>query len=100
MRAQLAALLPRQAAVELTRDRELRFAAGDRSFELFAQRTACTEDERLDCARRDLEDLGDLSVRAPLELAHHECRPLVEGEMTERASDVVARRRGVVPDRV
>ena len=100
VRAQLSALLPRQTSVELTRDRELSFAAGDRSFELFAQRAACTEDERLDCARRDLEDLGDLGVRAPLELAHHECRPLVEGEMTERAPDVVARRSGVVADRV
>src|SRR4029077_7702109 len=98
--AQLSALLPRQTSVELPRDRELRFAAGDRSFELLAQRTACTEDEGLDCARRDLEDLGDLGVRAPLELAHHEGRTLVESEMTERAPDVVARRSGVVADRV
>src|SRR5580765_5970385 len=66
MRAQLSALLPRQTSVELARDRELRFAAGDRSFELFAQRTACTEDEGLDCARRDLEDLGDVVLEGHL----------------------------------
>ena len=36
-----------------------------------------------------LEDLGDLGVRAALELAHDERRPLVEAEVAERAPDVV-----------
>ena len=38
--------------------------------ELLAQRTACAEDQGLHRGDRKVEDLADLAVRAPLELAH------------------------------
>ena len=100
MRAKLAPLRSRQPAVELARDRKLRFAARQRPLELFAQSAACTEDERLDGACGDVEDLGDLRVRTSLELAHDERGALVEREMAECPADVVAGGQVVVDDRV
>src|SRR5690349_16650759 len=100
MRPQLPALLPRQAPVELPRDRELGLAAGQRALELFAQRAPGPEDQRLDRARRDVEDLGDLGIRPALQLAHDERRALVEGEVPEGAPDVLRARRLVVEERV
>ena len=70
------------------------------ALELLAQRTARAEDQRLDGARRQVEDLGDLRVRASLELPHHQRGALVEGEVAERAPDVLAARCVVVRDRV
>src|SRR5262245_36288765 len=98
--AQLSALLTRQPAVELKRDRELCLTARQRAFELLAQRAASAEDQCLDGTGGDLEDLRDLRVRSPLELAHDKRRPLVEGEVAERAPDVLAGRQIVVDERV
>ena len=57
--------------------------------ELLAERAAGAEDERLDGADREAEDLGDLLVGAALELAHDERGTLVEGEVAERAAEVL-----------
>ena len=70
--SQRAALLARQAPVELARDRELGLVAGDRVLELLAQCAAGAEDQGLDGTHREVEDLGDLLVAAALELAHDE----------------------------
>src|SRR5919204_532896 len=81
-----------QTPVELAGDGELGLAAGERRLQLLAQRAAGAKDQCLDGARRQLEDLGDLCIRAALELAHYERRTLVEGEMAERAADVLGAR--------
>src|SRR6266516_5857963 len=83
------ALAARQASVELARDRELSVVAGDSLLELLAERASSAEDQRLDRAHGEAEDLGDLLIGAALELAHHERGPLVEGEVAERAADVL-----------
>src|SRR5262249_52176233 len=98
VRAQGALLLAREPLVELLRDGELGLVAGDPFLELLAQRAARAEDERLHRADRDAEDLGDLLVAAPLELAHHERGALVEGEVAERAADVLGADRVLVDD--
>ena len=92
MRAQRSPLRPRQPAVELLRERKLGFAAGQRSLELLAQRTARAKDQRLDCADRESEDVGDLGIRPSLELPHDERGALVECQLPERAADVVRAR--------
>ena len=96
--AERALLLARQPPVELARDRELGLVAGDPVLELLAQGAARAEDQRLDGADAQLEDLGDLLVAAALELAHHERRALVEGEVAERAADVLGADRVVLDD--
>src|SRR5207302_8131079 len=97
VRAQRAALAAGQAPVELLRDRELRLVAGQGALELLAQRPSGSEEERLDGAGRDAEDLRDVGVRATFELAHHEGGALVEGEVAEGPADVL-RARGLVVD--
>src|SRR5262249_37842339 len=96
MGAQRRAVGALQPPVQLPRDRELRIAARQRGLELLAERTPCAKDERLDRARGQLENLGDLGVRPPLELANHECCALVEREVAECAADVLTGRRLVV----
>jgi hypothetical protein len=98
MRAQLRALRPWERAVQLLRKRELGVGAREHALELFPQRTPRAEDERLDRAHRDAEHLGDLGVRAPLDLAQDDGRALVEREMAERAADVVRSRPVVLVD--
>src|SRR3954471_9904948 len=100
VRAQRPLVLAREAAVELPRDRELGLVAGDPVLELLAQRAAGAEDQRLDRAHAQAEDLGDLLVAAALELAHHERRTLVEGEVAERAADVLGPDRVLLDDRL
>ena len=100
VRAELAPLRSWQPTVQLARDRKFRFAACQRPFELLAQGAARTKDERLDGARRDVQDLGDLGVRASLELAHDERGALVEPEVAQCAADVLAGGQIVVDDRV
>jgi hypothetical protein len=97
VRPERAALGARQPAVHLARERELRLLARQRPLELLAQRSARAEDQRLDGAHAQPEQLGDLGVRAALELAHHERGALVERELAERGPDVL-RARGVVGD--
>ena len=98
VRAQLRALGPREIAVELFREGELCVGARERALELFPQRAPSAEDERLDRAHRDAEHLGDLRVRASLDLAEHDRCALVEREVAERAPDVLCSRRVVVVD--
>ena len=62
VRPQRGLVLSAQAAVELFRDGELGFPAGERRLELFAEGTARAEDQRLHCARRELQGLSDLCV--------------------------------------
>ena len=74
------------------RERELRLVAGEAALELLAERAAGAEDQGLDGADRDVEDLGDLGVGAAFELAHDERGALVEGEEAEGAADLVGGR--------
>jgi hypothetical protein len=74
--------------------------AGDPFLELLTQGAARAEDQRFDGAHREAEDLGDLLVRAALELAHDERGALVEGEVTEGAADVLRADRVVFDDRL
>jgi hypothetical protein len=67
--AELGLLRARQRLVELLRDGELGLGARQRALELLAQRAPRAEDECLDRARREPEDLADLGVRASLDLA-------------------------------
>src|SRR6186997_485179 len=66
--------------------------AGERAFELFAERAARLEDQRLDTREHDAEDLGDLRVRALLDLSHDQHRAQLERQQAERAADVVLAR--------
>src|ERR671915_490335 len=66
------------------------------AFQVLAHRAAALEDQRLDRSRRELEHLGDLGVRAALELAHDQRRPLVEGQAREPATDLGGRGRRLV----
>ena len=96
--AQLRALGPRKVSVQLLRERDLRVVTRERAFQLLPQRAPRAEDERLDRAHRDAEHLGDLRVRASLDLAEHDRCALVEREVAERAPDVLCSRRVVVVD--
>ena len=92
VRAQAAPLRAGQPTVELARDRELGLDAGERLLELLAEGAAGAEEQRLDRADGGVEDLGDLGVGATLELAHDERGALVEGEVAERAADLLRAR--------
>src|SRR5439155_12381824 len=76
-------------ACQRARAGELGLVAGDPLLELPAEGAAGAEDQRLDRADRDAEDLGDLLVGAALELAHDECGSLAEGDVAQRATDVL-----------
>src|ERR671910_1712840 len=88
MHLETARLPPRQPAVEAARERLLRLRTGERFLELLGKRRPRSEDECLERALRHLQDFRDLSVRTPLELAHHECRPLSRRKLLQRADDV------------
>src|SRR6266516_3866020 len=94
------ALAARQASVELARDRELSVVAGDSLLELLAEGATSAEDQRLDGAHGEAEDLGDLLVGAALELAHDERGALVECEVAERTPDVLGGDRVLFDDRL
>jgi hypothetical protein len=74
---------PRQPAGQRQPGEDARGAA------LGAQAPARPHDQRLDGADRDAERLGDLGVRAPLELVQDERRALVVGQPVERAPDLL-----------
>ena len=74
------------------RERELCLLAREAALELLAESPARAEDEGLDGADGDIEDLGDLGVRAALELAHDERGALVEAEEPEGAADLARAR--------
>ena len=90
--AQGASLRAREALLLQAREGELCFLAGEAALELFAQGPAGAEDEGLNGADGDIEDLGDLGVRAALELAHDERCALVEAEEPEGAADLARAR--------
>src|SRR5437773_4756164 len=96
MRAQCSLVVAPEASVELLRDRQLGLTARQGCLQLLAQRASRPEDERLHRARREIEDLADLGVRTSFELAHAERGALIEREVPERATDVLAARRVVV----
>src|SRR5439155_3372680 len=74
--------------------------AGDPFLELLAEGATSAEDQRLDRAHGEAEDLGDLLVGAALELAHDERGALVEGEVAERTPDVLGGDRVLFDDRL
>jgi hypothetical protein len=98
VRAQLRALGPRQGAIQLLREGKLGVGAREGALELFTERTPGAEDERLHRAHRDAEHLGDLGVRAALDLAQDDGGALVEREVAERAPDVLRPRPVVLVD--
>ena len=91
MGAQLPPLTARELAVDLLREEELGLGAGEVALELLAQRAPRAEEHGLDGGDGRAHDLGDLGVAPSFELAHHQRRALVEGELAERALDVLGR---------
>ena len=83
------ALLARQPAVALARERELRALAGDEILELLRERAARAEQQRLERRGRETQQLGDLLVRASLQLAHHERLALARRDPLQRAHQLV-----------
>ena len=53
------------------------------------KRAAGAKDQRFNGRHGDAERLGDLSVRPPLELAHHDRGTLIEGQLSERFEDLL-----------
>ncbi len=82
-------LLAREPTVELPRHRELRALTRDEILDLVRQRPARAEEQRLEGGRGEAEDLGDLGVRPPLELAEHERLALRGRDPLERAHELV-----------
>ena len=64
--------------------------------ELLGERAARAEEERLERGRRDAEDLGDLGVRATLELAKHDGLTLLRRDLRERGEELADARAVVV----
>ena len=85
------AVLAREPPVELIREFELGAAARDGVLELFCERASGAEEERLECARREPEDLADLPVGPPFELPHHECLALALGDPLQRPDELLHR---------
>ena len=94
--AQSPSLRARQSLPVEARERELGLLAGEPAFELLAERAAGAEDKGFDGTDGEVEDLGDLGVRASLELAHDERGALVEGEEAEGPADLTGGRDVVV----
>ena len=70
MRTLNAPLSEREPSVELLVDRERRLLTRELLVELLAQRAPGPEEQSLERRDADAEHLGDLGVRATLELAH------------------------------
>src|SRR5204863_10102223 len=68
-----------------------RLLAAEPTLHLLPQGSPRAEEQRLDGADAQLENVRDLRVPAPLQLAQHERRALVERELAERAPDLVRR---------
>ncbi len=83
-----AALGARELLLVEPGQRELGLLAGEPALELLAEGAAGPEDQGLDCADGEVEDLGDLGVRAAFELPHDDRGALVEGEEPECAADL------------
>src|SRR5687768_13653538 len=96
MGVQAAALLTAESAVLPARDRELCAVARDQVLELLRQRAPRPEEQRLERAHRRAEDLGDLLVGPPLELAHHQRLALGRRDALQRADELLDRGRLVV----
>ena len=64
--------------------------------ELFGERAAGSEEERLERTRRHAEDLGDLGVRAALELAEDDRLTLLRRDLRERGEQLADARAVVV----
>ena len=88
MGAEGASLGARQLPFVEAREGELGLLAGEPALELLAESAAGAEDQGLDRADGEVEDLGDLGVRAAFELAHDERGALVEREEAERTADL------------
>ncbi len=89
--AERASLGARQLRSLETRERELGLLARQPALELLAESAAGAEDQGLDRADGEVEDLGDLGVRAAFELAHDEGGALVEREEAESTADLACR---------
>ena len=89
-------LLPAEPVVDRARDRELCLGAGELVLELFGERAARAEEQRFERGRRHAEDLGDLGVRATLELAKHDGLTLLRGNLRERGEELADARAVVV----
>ena len=81
---QAALLLAPEPSVRGPRDRLLRLGARELVRELVRQGASCSEEERLERAGGDAEDVGDLLVRATFELSQDDRLPLYRPVAGER----------------
>ena len=79
---------PRKSAVQAAEQGLLGFAAGEGILQVFGEPAAGAEDGCFERALAQTHDLGDLGIRAALELTHDECRALSRRQMLERPEDV------------
>src|SRR5262245_12811934 len=93
MSAKAALLRVGKPPVELPVNRQRSLLAGQVLLELLAKCLPRAEQQRLERRDADAEHLGDLRVRAALELAHDECGALVRGQLAERTPKILDRGR-------
>ncbi len=94
--AHASALLASEPTVDRLRDGELRLGARELVRELFRERTPRAEEQRLERSRRHAEDLGDLGVRATLELAQDDRLTLLRRDLRKRGEQLADARAVVV----
>ena len=81
--AEPASLLSAKPVVHGAGDRELRLRARELVLELLGERAPRAEQEGLERPSRDAENVGDLGVRAPFELAEHDCLSLLRRDLRQ-----------------
>ena len=86
--AEPAALLAAKAPVDGLRDGELGLGARELLLELLGERAARAEEQGLERACRDAEDLRDLGVRTALELAQDDRLALLGRDLRERGEEL------------
>ena len=96
MVVEASALLAGEATVELVREAKFGAVACYDVLELVGKGAAGAEEKRFEGARRQVEDLGDLAVRAAFELAHDERLALALGDPLERPDEILHRRPAVI----
>ena len=77
------ALVPAEEPVEAPRDRTLGQTAGEHALELLAEGAARAKEERFNVADGDAEEVSELGIAAPFDLAHDQGGALGEGKAPE-----------------
>ena len=85
---QTASFLAAETPVDRLRDRDLRVGARELVLELLRERAARPEEERLERRGRDAENVGDLGIRAALELPENDRLTLLGRDLRERGEQL------------